>query len=72
MREVTKQNYNILSWRQIIKMIQNISYGLENIHNKNYHHKDFHSSGNILNNIKRDISFNENYHQSVYDAISDH
>ncbi|EXX52800.1 Cdc15p [Rhizophagus irregularis DAOM 197198w] len=50
MRELIKKNYSILNWKLIIKMLYNICDGLSAIHDKNYHHRDFHS-GNILNSI---------------------
>ncbi|RIA79577.1 kinase-like domain-containing protein [Glomus cerebriforme] len=50
LRELIKKNHSILNWKSIINILENISYGLNIIHNNNYHHKDFHS-GNILNNL---------------------
>jgi serine/threonine protein kinase len=62
LREVIKKNHNDLTWEAIISMLSGISYGLYNIHNQNYHHKDFHS-GNILNEIYED--------NSIFPVISD-
>lgn len=52
-RALIKKNHSNLKWRLLIGALMNISYGLEVIHQKNYHHKDFHS-GNILNKIDSD------------------
>src|ERR1051325_11426700 len=47
LREVVKKNHSNLTWKKIIKMLRKISKRLNEIHQKNYHHRDFHS-GNIL------------------------
>jgi len=47
LREMIKKNHRSLTWKMITKMFQDIRNGLYDIHNQNYHHKDFHS-GNIL------------------------
>ena len=39
-----------LSWKKVISMLCDVSSGLDNVHQRNYHHKDFHS-GNILSSI---------------------
>jgi serine/threonine protein kinase len=50
LREMIKKNHSNLTWNKIISVLFNISDGLCDIHNQDYHHKDFHS-GNILNEI---------------------
>src|ERR1051325_8566170 len=49
LREVIKKCHSILTWKIIIDML-NIGIGLYEIHQEDYHHRDFHS-GNILNQI---------------------
>jgi serine/threonine protein kinase len=63
LREVIKKNHSILNWKAIILTLWSISGGLYNIHNQDYHHKDFHS-GNILNKITN------NYVSSVISDFS--
>ena len=57
-RLISKQRAQ-LTWKKVILMLDNISFGLYSIHQQNYHHKDFHS-GNILNSI-----INNDYFRSV-------
>jgi serine/threonine protein kinase len=61
LRKVIKNNHSSLTWNTIIQILRDISSGLYAIHNKNYHHKDFHS-GNILNAVKG---------KSVFSVITD-
>ena len=63
LRRVILENHTDLTWLKVINMIYYISDGLSNIHQSNYHHKDFHS-GNILNRI--DI-----YNNYIGSVISD-
>jgi serine/threonine protein kinase len=63
LREMIKKNHSNLTWNKIIDVLINISDGLHNIHNQNYHHKDFHS-GNILNEIGKGNNF-------IFSVISD-
>jgi serine/threonine protein kinase len=63
LREVIKKNYSSLTWNRIFSILINISFGLYDIHDKNYYHKDFHS-GNILNEIRKD-------NNCIFPVISD-
>jgi len=47
LRSYLNQNFNSLTWFQKFNILQNISFGLYNIHIKNLTHKDLHL-GNIL------------------------
>ena len=53
LRRVISENHTELTWKKVIYMLWRISWGLDDIHQKDYHHKDFHS-GNILNRIYDD------------------
>ena len=50
LRRLISEKHAELTWKKVIFMLYNISFGLSDIHGQNYHHKDFHS-GNILNSI---------------------
>ena len=50
LRRLISENHTELTWEKGIMMLRLIIIGLCIIHQKNYHHKDFHS-GNILNSI---------------------
>jgi serine/threonine protein kinase len=63
LREMIKKNHRSLTWNKIIDVLINISNGLDDIHNQNYHHKDFHS-GNILNKFSKGDN-------SIFSVISD-
>jgi serine/threonine protein kinase len=70
LREMIKKNHSNLTWNKIIQVLFDISYGLREIHNQNYHHKDFHS-GNILNELT-DFSINSVISDfSINSVISD-
>src|SRR5581483_1936892 len=43
-------NHMYLTWEDIIHIFFCVSFGLQEIHQKDYYHKDFHS-GNILSRI---------------------
>ncbi len=53
LRRLISEKHAQLTWKNVINMLYNISFGLSDIHNQKYHHKDFHS-GNILNYISND------------------
>ena len=50
LRRLIAEHHTELTWKKVIYMLRNVSGGLNNVHRRNYHHKDFHS-GNILNSI---------------------
>ena len=49
LQRLIAENHAKLTWKNVIFILNRITYGLSHIHRENYHHKDFHS-GNILNN----------------------
>src|ERR1043165_5150670 len=55
LRQHLNNNFNSLSWKNKLYMLQAISYGLKNIHNSGLVHRDFHC-GNLLS----DFTDNEN------------
>ena len=59
LRRLISEKHAELTWKNVIFMLYNISFGLFHIHDRKYHHKDFHS-GNILNSI-----INNDYFRSV-------
>ena len=56
LRRVISEDHTKLNWNNIIQRLRDITSGLDSIHRKGYHHKDFHS-GNILNIVNRSWDF---------------
>src|ERR1700753_51399 len=57
LRSYLNQNFNSLTWVQKLDIMENISKGLDSIHDENLTHKDLHL-GNVLqgNEYKTNIS----------------
>ena len=50
LRRLISEHHKNLTWEDIIRKLEDITNGLQYIHENDYHHKDFHS-GNILNSV---------------------
>src|SRR2546421_7300834 len=66
LRRVISENHTGLTWQNVTWMFRNISYGLANIHEQEYCHKDLHS-GNILSSYG---SVSDERHD-IFSVISD-
>src|SRR5581483_6850862 len=62
LRRLISEDHTKLTWKKVCLILQDISFGLYQIHQNNYHHKDFHT-GNILNQY--------NYVNVIDSVISD-
>src|SRR5436190_1330708 len=50
LRQHLNKSFNLLSWRDKLHSLTNISYGLQKIHEKGLIHHDFHCGNILLNN----------------------
>ncbi|CAB4436855.1 unnamed protein product [Rhizophagus irregularis] len=60
LRCVLSNNFNNISWKKKLLLLENTAYDLKKLHELGYFHKDFHS-GNILLNYNKNAGDNISY-----------